>query len=106
MALASFSEGRLVDKVKSAALLSPIAYLSHMTTDLGLMAARAFVGEVSSTLRISNERKTKTVGTAASDNICYICNVCRSLQSLDLQNLILKGKNFQASRIIIATLAV
>nr|GMC99502.1 triacylglycerol lipase 2-like [Ipomoea batatas] len=46
MALASFSEGRLVDKVKSAALLSPIAYLSHMTTELGLMAARAFVGEI------------------------------------------------------------
>lgn len=50
MALASFSEGRLVDKVKSAALLSPIAYLSHMTTELGLMAARAFVGEVSTTI--------------------------------------------------------
>ncbi|XP_019161592.1 PREDICTED: triacylglycerol lipase 2 isoform X2 [Ipomoea nil] len=46
MALASFSEGRLVDKVKSAVLLSPIAYLSHMTTGLGLMAARAFVGEI------------------------------------------------------------
>lgn len=47
MALASFSEGREVDKVKSAALLSPIAYLSHMTTALGDVAARAFVGEVS-----------------------------------------------------------
>lgn len=46
MALASFSEGREVDKVKSAALLSPIAYLSHMTTALGDVAARAFVGEI------------------------------------------------------------
>ncbi|XP_015168180.1 triacylglycerol lipase 2-like [Solanum tuberosum] len=46
IALASFSEGREIDKVKSAALLSPIAYLSHMTTALGEVAARAFVGEI------------------------------------------------------------
>ncbi|KAI8541333.1 hypothetical protein RHMOL_Rhmol08G0052900 [Rhododendron molle] len=46
IALASFSEGKQVDKVKSAALLSPIAYLSHMTTALGVVAARAFVGEI------------------------------------------------------------
>lgn len=46
IALASFSEGKQVDKVKSAALLSPIAYLSHMTTALGVVAARTFVGEV------------------------------------------------------------
>ncbi|CAA0823482.1 Triacylglycerol lipase 2 [Striga hermonthica] len=46
IALASLSEGKLTDKVKSAALLSPIAYLSHMTTDLGNMAAKAFLGEI------------------------------------------------------------
>ncbi|KAH0760301.1 hypothetical protein KY290_016374 [Solanum tuberosum] len=46
IALASFSEGREIVKVKSAALLSPIAYLSHMTTALGEVAARAFVGEI------------------------------------------------------------
>ncbi|KAG9133656.1 hypothetical protein Leryth_021644 [Lithospermum erythrorhizon] len=49
MALASFSSGnekQVVDKVKSAALLSPIAYLSHMTTAFGVVAARSFVGEV------------------------------------------------------------
>lgn len=46
MALASFSEGKLIDKVRSATLLSPIAYLSHMTTTLGVLVARAFVGEV------------------------------------------------------------
>lgn len=45
MALASFSEGKQVDKVKSAALLCPIAYLSHLTTTLGVLAARVFVGE-------------------------------------------------------------
>ncbi|KAK1404374.1 Lipase [Heracleum sosnowskyi] len=46
VALTSFSEGKQVDKVKSAALLSPIAYLSHMTTALGVLAARAFVGDI------------------------------------------------------------
>ncbi|KAL6521820.1 hypothetical protein OROGR_018389 [Orobanche gracilis] len=46
IALASFSEGKQVDKVRSAVLLSPVAYLSHMTTALGDVAARAFVGEI------------------------------------------------------------
>ncbi|KAJ9562585.1 hypothetical protein OSB04_007745 [Centaurea solstitialis] len=46
IALASFSEGKQLDKVKSAALLSPIAYLSHMTTALGVVAAKVFAGEI------------------------------------------------------------
>ncbi|KAG6620533.1 hypothetical protein I3843_04G034000 [Carya illinoinensis] len=46
IALASFSEGKLVNQMKSAALLSPIAYLSHMNTALGVVAAKAFVGEI------------------------------------------------------------
>ncbi|URE45475.1 hypothetical protein MUK42_04780 [Musa troglodytarum] len=33
ISLSSFSERKLVDKlIKSAALLSPVAYLTHMTT--------------------------------------------------------------------------
>ncbi|KAG4938368.1 hypothetical protein AAZX31_16G054500 [Glycine max] len=46
VALASFSEGKLVNQLKSAALLSPIAYLSHMNTALGVVAAKSFVGEI------------------------------------------------------------
>ncbi|VAI86432.1 unnamed protein product [Triticum turgidum subsp. durum] len=45
VALAAFSEGRTVDKLKSAVLLTPVAYLSHMTTPLGILLAKAFVGE-------------------------------------------------------------
>ncbi|KAG6512253.1 hypothetical protein ZIOFF_030351 [Zingiber officinale] len=45
MALSSLSQGKLVDKMKSAALLSPIAYLSHITTRLGKLAARVFVAD-------------------------------------------------------------
>jgi len=47
VALAALSEGKLVDKLQSAALLSPIAYLSHMTTPLGVVATKSFSGEVS-----------------------------------------------------------
>lgn len=43
IALASFSEGLLVDKLKSAVLLSPIAYLGHMNSALDVAAAKAFV---------------------------------------------------------------
>ncbi|KAG4915419.1 hypothetical protein JHK87_052976 [Glycine soja] len=46
IALASFSEGKLVSQLKSAALLSPIAYLSHMNTKLGVVVAKSFVGEI------------------------------------------------------------
>ncbi|MQL79819.1 hypothetical protein Taro_012232 [Colocasia esculenta] len=53
IALASFSEGRLVDKLRAAALLSPVAYLSHITTPLGILAARAFVDKMYTWLGIA-----------------------------------------------------
>ncbi|XP_041999210.1 triacylglycerol lipase 2-like [Salvia splendens] len=46
IALASFSEGMQVDKIKSAVMLSPIAYLSYMNTAIGVLSAKAFVGEI------------------------------------------------------------
>ncbi|CAN6471925.1 unnamed protein product [Victoria cruziana] len=52
IALASFSEHRLVDKVRSAVLLCPIAYLSHITTVVGQVAARSFIGEVTGWLGV------------------------------------------------------
>ncbi|KAL6288234.1 hypothetical protein ACE6H2_012624 [Prunus campanulata] len=52
-ALASLSDGKLVDQMKSAALLSPIAYLSHMNTALGVAAAKAFVGEITTLLGLA-----------------------------------------------------
>ena len=50
VALAAFSEGRVVDQLKSAALLTPVAYLAHITTPIGILLAKAFVGEVTYTL--------------------------------------------------------
>ncbi|KAI3961462.1 hypothetical protein MKX01_001198, partial [Papaver californicum] len=52
VALASFSQGissQVVDKLRLAALLSPVAYLSHMSTAFGVVAAKAFVGEIVTT---------------------------------------------------------
>ncbi|KAL7145944.1 hypothetical protein ABFS83_06G008100 [Erythranthe nasuta] len=49
IALASLSNRKL-HKVKSAALLSPVAYLTHMKTDLGIVAANIFVGEILTTM--------------------------------------------------------
>ncbi|KAF1885718.1 hypothetical protein Lal_00002617 [Lupinus albus] len=45
-ALISFSEGKFVNQMKSSVLLGPIAYLSHMTTKLGVVAATLFLDEV------------------------------------------------------------
>ncbi|KAL1314659.1 triacylglycerol lipase 2-like [Arachis hypogaea] len=53
IALTAFSEGKLVNKLKSAALLSPVAYLSHMTTELLNVAARLFLDQLIKTLGIA-----------------------------------------------------
>ncbi|XP_038881725.1 triacylglycerol lipase 2 [Benincasa hispida] len=45
LVLASLSEGKLVNQLQSAAFLSPIAYLSHMTTIVGALAARSLLPE-------------------------------------------------------------
>ncbi|GMH25693.1 hypothetical protein Nepgr_027536 [Nepenthes gracilis] len=71
IALASFSEGRLLDKLKSAALLSPVAYLSHMTTALGIVAARAFVGE---TTTLAGVAEFNPKGQAVAN---FLENLCR-----------------------------
>ncbi|CAL0299178.1 unnamed protein product [Lupinus luteus] len=53
MALTSFSERQLVHQVKSAALLSPVAFLSHMKTALGVIAARSLLSEALTLLRVA-----------------------------------------------------
>ncbi|KAL6011319.1 hypothetical protein ACLOJK_001765 [Asimina triloba] len=63
IALAAFSQGKLMDRIRSAALLCPVAYLSHMTTATGQLAAKAFVGEITTGLGIPEfNPKGKVVG--------------------------------------------
>ncbi|KAK7266930.1 hypothetical protein RIF29_19591 [Crotalaria pallida] len=52
MAFTAFSEKKLMNQVKSAALLSPIAFLSHMKTVLGDVAAKSLLTEAFTLLRI------------------------------------------------------
>jgi lysosomal acid lipase/cholesteryl ester hydrolase len=46
MALAAFSKDQLLNMVRSAALLSPIAYVGQMTSPLARNAADNFMAEV------------------------------------------------------------
>ncbi|KAI9121571.1 hypothetical protein K1719_008604 [Acacia pycnantha] len=88
IALASFSQGSLVDQLQSAALLSPIAYLSHMKTALGVIAAKAFVGEVTTLFGIA-EFNPLGLPVAA-----FLKSLCR-YPGVDCYDLItaLTGKN-------------
>ncbi|KAL4653134.1 hypothetical protein ACB092_01G280600 [Castanea dentata] len=70
-ALASFSEGKLVNQLKSAALLSPIAYLSHMKTALGVVAAKSFVGEISTLFGLA---EFNTKWEAVGDFLKFLCD--------------------------------
>ncbi|KAM2203791.1 hypothetical protein ACFX1S_023511 [Malus domestica] len=70
IALASLSEGKLVDQMKSAALLSPIAYLSHMKTALGVAAAKTFVGEITTLFGLAEFNPKGDPETQYLDALC------------------------------------
>ncbi|GAA0154643.1 lipase [Lithospermum erythrorhizon] len=88
MALTSFSEGLEVDKVKSAVLLSPVAYLSHMGTIIGDLLARSFVGELITSLGLAE----------FNPNSPLVANLLKTLcdkPGVDCYNLlpVITGKN-------------
>lgn len=87
-ALASFSEGKLVDKLRSAALLSPVAYLSHMTTALGTVAAKAFVGEITTLFGLA---EFNPKGAPVANFLKSLC----AISGIDCYDLLtsLTGKN-------------
>ncbi|KAK9682316.1 hypothetical protein RND81_10G064900 [Saponaria officinalis] len=88
IALASLSEGRLVKQIKSAALLSPVAYLSHMTTALGSVAARAFVGELTTTIGLA---EFNPKGKVVANFVKRLCDLPR-VDCYDMLSAI-TGKN-------------
>ncbi|KVH92817.1 Alpha/beta hydrolase fold-1 [Cynara cardunculus var. scolymus] len=85
IALASLSEGKQLDKLKSAALLSPIAYLSHMTTALGVLAAKVFVGEY--LVWLSSIQKGKNCCLNASTVDVFLRNEPQSTSTKNLVHL-------------------
>ncbi|KAG6412645.1 hypothetical protein SASPL_125332 [Salvia splendens] len=98
IALASFSEGMQVDKIKSAVMLSPIAYLSYMNTAIGVLSAKAFVGEITKVFGLAEfNPKSKIVSTflralCVANNVdCYDLmtaftgkNCCLNASTVDL----------------------
>ncbi|URE21844.1 Triacylglycerol lipase [Musa troglodytarum] len=59
----SILRGKLVDKIKSAALLTPVADLTYMTTPIGRAAASAFSGEMLGALGVAEFDPKGAVGT-------------------------------------------
>ncbi|CAL9062624.1 unnamed protein product [Musa banksii] len=74
-ALSAFSEGKLVDKIKSAALLTPVAYLTSMTTTIGRAAASAFAGEMLGALGVAEFDPKGAVGTKFLESVCAMPGV-------------------------------
>ncbi|XP_010453536.1 PREDICTED: triacylglycerol lipase 2 [Camelina sativa] len=85
---ASFSEKGLVDKVRSAAMLSPIAYLSHMTTVIGAIAAKSFIAEATAILGLAEFNPKSGLVGGLIKAICLKAGVdCYDLLS------VITGKN-------------
>ncbi|KAJ0110330.1 hypothetical protein Patl1_03026 [Pistacia atlantica] len=71
--LASFSQGLVVDKVNSAVLLSPIAYLSRVQSILLNVAANTFLGEAAGLIGIA---EFNPKGDPAVDS--FLRSICTS----------------------------
>ena len=70
IAFAAFSQDKLMDMIRSAALLSPIAHLGEMSSPLGKVAADAFLAEVGPQMNLL-QFKCEFYNFITSD-ICYI----------------------------------
>ncbi|XP_020109283.1 triacylglycerol lipase 2-like [Ananas comosus] len=71
MALASFCEHRLLDMIRSAALLCPIAFLDQITSSIARASANAFVGEVSYWLGL---HEFNIIGRSGDELLLQVCN--------------------------------
>ncbi|KAH9602506.1 hypothetical protein KSS87_020965 [Heliosperma pusillum] len=81
IALAAFSQQKLLDKVRSAGLLSPVAYLSRMTSPLARKAVENFVSEL---LYWSGIHQFVPRGKAVMNLLNDIC----TKQGIDCTNLL------------------
>lgn len=82
IALASFSERQLVNRVKSAALLSPVAFLSHMKTAIGDIAAKSLLSEAFTLLGVAEFNPTGLPIMGYVKSICAFPGVdCSDMMS-------------------------
>nr|XP_027060704.1 triacylglycerol lipase 2-like [Coffea arabica] len=70
IALASFSKGQLVDKLRSAALLSPIGFLGEMTSPLARIGVESFISQALYWLGINEFNPRGDAVTQLLMNIC------------------------------------
>lgn len=89
-ALAAFSESRVVNQLKSAALLMPVAYLAHINTPIGILLSKAFVGEV--LLDFLGMAEIDPLAPLVTNLIRAFCR-CPSMSCYDLAGSI-TGKNY------------
>ncbi|KAG5545657.1 hypothetical protein RHGRI_017965 [Rhododendron griersonianum] len=89
MALAAFSKQQSLNMIRSAALLSPIAYLDQITTLLGKAAAYSMIGDVTINIYYhiltsdSDKNLAREAVTSFMKGICKITNIdCSSESSL------------------------
>ncbi|PWA76641.1 gastric triacylglycerol lipase [Artemisia annua] len=69
-AMAAFSKGKLVSMLRSAALLSPVAYVGQITSPLGRNAAEAFIAEALKWLGLHEFNPKGDVVTKFLKKIC------------------------------------
>ncbi|XP_058220143.1 triacylglycerol lipase 2-like isoform X1 [Rhododendron vialii] len=83
MALAAFSRQQSLNMIRSAALLSPVAYLDRITTLLGKAAAFSMIGDVLYRLGGDEFIPGGDALTKFANGICNIMNIdCSSLTSV------------------------
>ncbi|KAL5714578.1 sterol esterase [Ranunculus cassubicifolius] len=70
VAMTTLSQGKMLDKLESAALLCPIAYLNHMRTPLGLVAVHTFTVEITMLLGVPEFNPNTTGLLNIFDMLC------------------------------------
>ncbi|XP_042495387.1 triacylglycerol lipase 2-like isoform X4 [Macadamia integrifolia] len=89
VALAAFSEGKSVDKLRSAALLSPVAYISHIS-QIAIIGAKSFLCEIAMVMGVVE------FNLKEDDVANFINSLCVDLR-LDCYELIseISGNNYR-----------
>ncbi|KAG4399076.1 hypothetical protein GLYMA_08G167700v4 [Glycine max] len=83
MALASFCQGQVVNMLRSAALLSPIAHMNQITSLLTKIAADAFLANDIYWLGLREFVPNGDVAAKFAKDLCHILNFdCSNLMSL------------------------
>ncbi|XP_024542122.1 triacylglycerol lipase 2 isoform X2 [Selaginella moellendorffii] len=79
IALAAFSESKLMNVVRAAVLLSPIAYLKGMTSTLSRLAALLYMDQIYDDVGLSQFTLESGIGAYLLRNLCSLDPRCADL---------------------------